>query len=232
MTAVVATIFTLIGIAVVAVLLNGGRRRLTRRDLPPNVIDALRRTQPDCRVRSIKPRPDGGFDLALVKDGEPRAMRLVRHGQWTIGSSYDPVKTLPASGTFEFLKQDFNLTRDERLDLASMDARIKNAVQAHLLDKGFALTTGEVPDVMIGYYAVIGGECISGEEGHERGSWILDIVDPAGDQVLWRGSANADIIVDVSQDDKQRRVDEAVKLILSQYPPGSGKQQSGRARIT
>ncbi len=222
LTAIVITIFSLIGIAVIALMLKGGRSLGATRNLPRDVMDALRRTQPDSRVRKVEARSDGGFDLDLIRDGEPRDMCLVRQGRWTIGSSYDPQATLPASGSYEFLAQEFNLTRDDRLDLSSMDARINSAVQAHLLNKGFALTTAGVPDVRIGYYVVIGGESISGEKGYERGSWILDFVDPVTERILWRGSANADIIVNVNGEGKKQRVNEAVKLILSQYPPRSG----------
>lgn len=219
LTGIIATICVLIGVAVVATLLKSGAHRLSPRNLPRDVLDALRRTQPDSRVRRMEPRPGGGFNLRLIKNSEPRNMTLLHHGRWTIGSSCDPAADLPSSGSFEFLIQEFNLTRDERLDRSSMDERIQGAVQARLLDMGFTLAAGEAPDFKVGYYAVIGGESLSGEDGYERGSWIIDLLTPSSERVIWRGSANADIVVEVSAEEKQQRVNEAVKLILDQYPP-------------
>ncbi len=54
---------------------------------------------------------------------------------------------------------------------------------------------------------------------YEKGSIVLDIVDPGTKRLLWRGSAEAHIVVAVSTEEKERRTDEAVQAILARFPP-------------
>ena len=54
---------------------------------------------------------------------------------------------------------------------------------------------------------------------YEKGSIVLDIVDPGTKRLLWRGSAEAHIVVSVSTEEKERRTDRAVQAILARFPP-------------
>lgn len=54
---------------------------------------------------------------------------------------------------------------------------------------------------------------------YEKGSIVLDIVDPGTKRLLWRGSAEANIVVSVSTEEKERRTNRAVQAILARFPP-------------
>ncbi|WP_305909330.1 DUF4136 domain-containing protein [Methylomarinum sp. Ch1-1] len=55
---------------------------------------------------------------------------------------------------------------------------------------------------------------------YQRGTLIIDIVDPKSKKLLWRGMAYEDISPHTTQEKKQRYVGRAIKSILAKFPPG------------
>jgi len=54
---------------------------------------------------------------------------------------------------------------------------------------------------------------------YDIGTLILDMITPRNNQLLWRGSAEADILKDISAEKLEERIDEAVKQLLKEFPP-------------
>ena len=55
---------------------------------------------------------------------------------------------------------------------------------------------------------------------YDRGALILDIADRKTLRLIWRGAANAKLhVTETSTREKKERINEAVKLILDQFPP-------------
>ncbi|MBI5544986.1 MAG: DUF4136 domain-containing protein, partial [Deltaproteobacteria bacterium] len=52
-----------------------------------------------------------------------------------------------------------------------------------------------------------------------QGTLILDVVDGDSKQLVWRGDAQADLGSDPSGSDAQKKIDEATKKMLSNFPP-------------
>ena len=53
----------------------------------------------------------------------------------------------------------------------------------------------------------------------EQGSLIIDVVEPASDQLIWRGTAQAEVGFSDDEGKKEKRVREAVARILKPFPP-------------
>ncbi len=166
----------------------------------------------------------------------------------TIRSSHDPFARFPDSGSFGWVPGPKTLPEDPRLDRASVDARIKKAVEGQLAGKGYSLATSGTPDFLVAYHVAFEGDLSAtaidkmyfswgyGPDGrwgygpdrqsardpallYEKGSLVLDIVDPGATRILWRASAQARIVVSASKEEKDRRVNEAVRRMLEQFPP-------------
>lgn len=66
-----------------------------------------------------------------------------------------------------------------------------------------------------------------GEEGNtetevfefDEGTLILDVVDPETKQLIWRGSAKAEIKYAGNPEKRMERIKEAIRLILRKFPP-------------
>lgn len=54
---------------------------------------------------------------------------------------------------------------------------------------------------------------------YQRGTLVIDIVDPHSKKLMWRGMSYEDISPYTTQKKKQRYVDRAIKSILSRFPP-------------
>ncbi len=55
---------------------------------------------------------------------------------------------------------------------------------------------------------------------YDQGVLILDIVDAKSGELVWRGWALAEIDLWIPDSRQGRRIDEAVKRVLEEYPPG------------
>jgi len=132
---------------------------------------------------------------------------------------------------------------------ASIDSfavqRVKNAVNAQLKEKGFTMTTSN-PDFLIaehlgkkdkvqvdswgyGYGARgaywgggYGGAGVSTYE-YQEGSLILDFVNAKTKQLIWRGSAKAEVQNIRTPEKSEKVINKAVKMILKKFPPPSAK---------
>jgi hypothetical protein len=120
-------------------------------------------------------------------------------------------------------------------------ARIKKAVDADLSAKGLVETT-QNPDFLIamhigkkhrvqveqwgyGYYGAPGywggywGPGGVSTYQYEEGSLILDFVDAGSKKLFWRGAAKAEVQNVNTPEKSEKLINEAVKKILSKYPP-------------
>jgi hypothetical protein len=55
------------------------------------------------------------------------------------------------------------------------------------------------------------------------GSLVLDVYDPSGKQLLWRGTASETVSRSGSPEKKQERLDKAMAKLLKKFPPSAGK---------
>ncbi len=122
--------------------------------------------------------------------------------------------------------------------------RVKNAVDAELKAKGLMMTSNN-PDFLIaehlgkkdqvqvtdwgygyGHRGYRGGYRGTGGVSvyqYEEGSLILDFVDAKSKKMIWRGVAKAEVQKVDTPEEREKRINAAVKEILKKYPPSSSK---------
>ena len=113
--------------------------------------------------------------------------------------------------------------------------RIKTAVNSELQAKGLKMTATN-PDFLIathvgenekaqitdwgyGYYGTYWGHSRITAYQYPEGSLILDFVDSKSKDLIWRGSAKADISSATSPENRLKLVNDAVQQILKIFPP-------------
>ena len=133
----------------------------------------------------------------------------------------------------------------EKTDIDSLDVvRVKKAVNAEMQAKGLRLASN--PDFLIaehlgkkekvsvrdwgydygpyaGYWGGYWGPGGVSTFQYEEGSLILDFVDPQTKQLIWRGSAKAEVDDMRTPEKREALIDEAVQKILKNFPPPSSK---------
>jgi hypothetical protein len=130
----------------------------------------------------------------------------------------------------------------EKADIDSFNvARVKKAVNTDLQAKGLSLAADN-PDFLIaehlgketkvsvmdwgydygpyaGYWGGYWGPGGVSTYQYEEGSLILDFVDPQTKQLIWRGSAKAQVGDVGTPEKREALINEAVKKILKNFPP-------------
>lgn len=160
-----------------------------------------------------------------------------------------PGAKVAQSGTYGWLPEPPTIHAGPVIDRTALDRRVRTAVNAEMPHHGFTLATSGTPTYLIGYHAALNSTLDSktldekygygatyawgyGADGrwgfgpdrqvqssYSQGSLILDFVEPATKKLVWRGSAEGRVVLDASPEERQQRVDDAVKAILAQFPP-------------
>jgi hypothetical protein len=123
--------------------------------------------------------------------------------------------------------------------------RITSSVNEVLAEKGYALAGSDEPDFLVGSHIVLEGkvdvQVVDNYYDYRWGRWYgpygspgytetrvrqytegtlaLDIVDPAKNELVWRGYARAEVSADMSPEKREARIHEAVTKILERFPP-------------
>ena len=158
---------------------------------------------------------------------------------------YDVQFDYNTSTDFANLKTYNWLPVPEKTDIDSLDVvRVKKAVNAEMQAKGLRLASN--PDFLIaehlgkkekvsvrdwgydygpyaGYWGGYWGPGGVSTFQYEEGSLILDFVDPQTKQLIWRGSAKAEVDDMRTPEKREALIDEAVQKILKNFPPPSSK---------
>ena len=159
-----------------------------------------------------------------------------------VTSDFDPSANFTKLKTFAWEVPAKEKTGNVRLDNPILEKRIKANVENVLAAKGFTKLDSGTPDFYIGYhvalqdkvsvssmnnyygyapgwgwnYAYAGGVDVY---QYEQGSLTLDIVDSASNQLIWRGSAQAEVDQFAKDEKKKALLEEAITKILSGFPP-------------
>ena len=96
---------------------------------------------------------------------------------------------------------------------------ICNTVEQELIGKGYVKNTAGNPELWIEYRVVRKSRPDrTGHGWHEEGALILDIIDPDSKQRYWRGIAEAMLHHDDAPDARRKRVSQAIRGMLAQFP--------------
>ena len=114
--------------------------------------------------------------------------------------------------------------------------RVRQYTETELSNKGVRIVTDAAPDMLIAFHA--GTEDVDAinteQQGYAYGRWaytdvsvqdytegtlILDLIDAGSNELVWRGWATATVDPNASQDSRNKKLQEAVKRILENYPP-------------
>lgn len=164
-----------------------------------------------------------------------------------VSQDYEPATTFDNLHTFAWTTATQAPTGDPRIDNPLRDGRIRAAVERVLTTKGFVRATEAAPTFLVRYqytlrqkidssgpsggigfgigsYGRRGGIAIGTGTGntvseYDEGSLVIDLMDPATDRLLWRGTGTQRFR---EYDDPAKTtadIDTLVETILAQFPP-------------
>ena len=151
-----------------------------------------------------------------------------RYGLYNPKWDYEPQADYAGLKTYNWLEPKIG----EGIEQIVVDD-IKSTANEQLAEKGYELVT-DSPDFSIALHldiksqisyrtytggATIGGPSTIQQIHYEEGRVLLDILDNASMQLIWRGSIKAEVIRDPTATERKNRINAAVKQILSKFPP-------------
>jgi hypothetical protein len=142
--------------------------------------------------------------------------------------------------TWNWLPEPAKTEIDTRLSDPLVVARIRRAIETELRMLGFKKVPAS-PDFIVTYHAALEDHLSESAVDNAydtamyqrydqnwtyqytsawvQGTLLIDILDAQAGELVWRGSAQAEITMNASDDEKDKRVDEAVHKILKAFPP-------------
>jgi hypothetical protein len=114
------------------------------------------------------------------------------------------------------------------------ERQIVSVVESELATKGY-LKDSNSPDFLVGFLVVVVDEVVeqtvvtdsvigyasmrSTSQTLSDGTMVIFMEEPSGSRVIWRGMAEKSFNRDASRDEVRKTIDEAVKKLLSEFPP-------------
>ncbi len=140
-------------------------------------------------------------------------------GPITFASSYGPgIKFSGLGSNYGWAPEGPN----ERIGSEELHKFVRVSVDKHLAEKGFALNTSSAVDFWIAYRLARRQETDSSVVASgmvvEAGSLILEVLDPASRELIWRGIAHAQISDSDPPDVREQRLEAAVRGLMDRFP--------------
>lgn len=159
-----------------------------------------------------------------------------------VSSDWDPQADFGHLHAWAWFPQARLTSGDPRLDSGLLDLRIRAAVEAELGARGFTSAEPVSADFLVAYHVALDRKLQAttiddyyGSAGFrhwsgpgytqtyvsevEVGTLMLDVLDARSHELIWRGTAQAEVIADATPEEREARVREAVRRMLERFPP-------------
>lgn len=134
--------------------------------------------------------------------------------------------------TFQWLEGVQERTGALRMGPEAVDGMIREVVERELAQRGFTAAPSGTPDFFVRYHAAVGGEmkvsAVMRDKGgstrslpvrHSEGTLVLDVLEPAGERIIWQASAQAEINRYLKREQRRENLTAIVHSMLESFPP-------------
>jgi hypothetical protein len=162
-----------------------------------------------------------------------------------VRQDYDPAADLGALHSFSWQSATQKPTGNELADSPLLNSRIRAAVERELSAKGhrkvdrdpdyllaYSYTIqdkpGNNPDTRVGVgvgggshggFGSVGVGVSLGEPDRQQATLIIDMINPSGGDLLWRGVAQQSLVWSSDPEENSAGINKTVAAILAQFPP-------------
>lgn len=153
-----------------------------------------------------------------------------------VGFDYDRSTDFTHYKTYDWAPVNGD-AEDPRIDNDLLRRRLHSAVDTELSGLGF-VRNAEQPDLLVGWNAAVERRVevieMGNRYGYGRGGWydgatstrsweegtlIVDFVDAARGELVWRGTARGEVDVFAKPEEKEQRMQEVIQKLLANFPP-------------
>lgn len=162
-----------------------------------------------------------------------------------VTTDFDPSTDFTPYRTFAWMEGS-GAGNDPRVSGDLMDQRFRRAIESELASRGMQKTTSGQPDVFVGYQialddqvdfetintywgrgwgyrsvyrrGVVSSQTVARE--YTVGTLVIDVFDANRRELIWRGAGEGRVNAARSPQERQERINEAVYLIMEDFPIG------------
>lgn len=235
-------VITVVVMVVTAVLLLFTRGKTKHED----AADVVSLLLPEGRVSHAPASVSGAVEIEVEGAATLRTVHVRHRPPVTVAWTCDSQLPMPDGRTFSLQSFDHNLDAESEWDAAAEQAFAVQSITLALAPKGFEHKADEF-DLAIRMFASIRdrisvdelGDAFAGPDNTEwkralgtalqhnthrpaviaKGSLVLDVVDVATGNVLWRAAAVADVASDDAPAARRQRTEQAISQMLEHFPP-------------
>lgn len=151
---------------------------------------------------------------------------------------YEPNAPFASYKNFHWIQGMEENKQEEEID-EQLDQQIRGKISEELANKGFNESLTEKADFLINYQLITQERVAISQKdesfrhlnyryptsmnvesySYRTGSIILDVIDPQSREVVWQGNVYGFVDVHTDPQKQQKRLEKAVKLLLSKFPP-------------
>ena len=134
--------------------------------------------------------------------------------------------------TYDWAPREESATSDPRAENSLLISRIRTAVERELSAMGYRKAATGDPDFLVGHLVTTqtrfppSFKDAGWQSGlptevdqYEEGTLILDLIDPNGMRLMWRGTATTPLDESAGPRQREATINEAVQSILKRFPP-------------
>ena len=165
-----------------------------------------------------------------------------------VTTKHDAAFNFSSLKTYDWLPNPQEYFGSPGVDKAALEVRIQTAVDRELAAKKYVKVTSGTPDFHVRYHAITSkdmqienvsdpGSGMSGDWNDQRlgfyrkgggksatyswdkGTLLLDMVNPENKKIIWIGTVAAKIGLQDSAEKKEERINRAVSKLLADFPP-------------
>lgn len=162
-----------------------------------------------------------------------------------VSTDFDTSRQFPLLSTYAWMVPKQKLVEDPTVDNDLMNSRVMRAVDTELFARGFEKASGDASaDFLVtyhvsaenrqsvssfhssyGYYPCWQGCYQHGFQNdiyirhYKQGTFMIDVIDPASSELIWRGIADRRLKAGTPQE-RDQYINETVAAILVKFPPG------------
>jgi hypothetical protein len=126
--------------------------------------------------------------------------------------------------TFAWVSEKTGGAEGHRALNPTLDEFLRQNISDDLVARGYKLQPGEQADLLVDYGVVRQSRGDSSwAPMYEEGSLIIDVLDRKTHKQVWRGSATAHLNESIPPPEQKRKIAEAVRRILEQFPKAAAR---------
>lgn len=140
-----------------------------------------------------------------------------------VSTAFDPLTRFPRQATYVWDTAANRLPDDPRIAQLELGPKIEEAARGALAARGYREDPA-APNYRLSYQVAV-NTWFGGEGSHSLGTLSLQFVDGASGRRIWMGFGRAEVLVGLTDEERELRLRDVMDSLLEDFPPNQRGNQ-------